>query len=97
MKSLVIEHFDNFRCEVNLRSHDFEDKQTRPTCQLKSSVSARVEYSVDWIRLLVQRYNQTGPHAIGDQRHHNPGQARLLTPDQETTLGMWLDAAAPRG
>jgi len=54
-------------------------------------------YSADWIRLVVQRYNQAGPNSIGDRRHNNPGQARLLSPDQEAELGRVLDEAAQRG
>ena len=54
-------------------------------------------YSVKWIRLVVQRYNPAGPDRIGDQRHSNPGQSRVLNPEQENALGQWLDAAAQRG
>jgi transposase len=54
-------------------------------------------YSAAWIRQVVQRYNQAGPDSVGDRRHHNPGQARLLSPEQEGELGAVLDAAAARG
>lgn len=35
-------------------------------------------YSVIWVRILVRRYNEGGPAAVGDHRHHNPGGAPLL-------------------
>jgi len=30
-------------------------------------------YSRNWIQQLSRRYNEAGPEALGDQRHHNPG------------------------
>lgn len=43
-------------------------------------------YSVIWVRALVRRYNEGGPEALEDQRHHNPGQPRLLCAEQEAEL-----------
>lgn len=43
-------------------------------------------YSVLWVRKLVRRYNEGGPETLKDQRHHNPGQPRLLRAEQETEL-----------
>ena len=30
-------------------------------------------YSRGWIQQLARRYNASGPEALGDRRHHNPG------------------------
>ena len=62
-----------------------------------AAVAEVTGYSADWIRLVVQRYNQAGPDSVGDRRHSNPGQARLLSPEQEVELGHVLDDAAQRG
>jgi transposase len=35
-------------------------------------------FSVIWVRILVRRFNEGGPEAVGDHRHHNPGGAPLL-------------------
>ncbi len=43
-------------------------------------------YCVDWIRKIARRYNAAGPQAIGDKRHDNPGQKRLLSAAQEAEL-----------
>jgi transposase len=43
-------------------------------------------YSRDWIYKLVRDYNQHGPAALGDQRHHNPGATPLLNDMQQAQL-----------
>lgn len=52
-------------------------------------------YSVVWVRKLVRRYNEGGPEALGDGRRHNPGQPRLLTPEQEAELDRVLREEKP--
>jgi len=52
-------------------------------------------YSVIWVRTLVRRYNEGGPEALEDQRHHNPGQPRLLSAEQEAELDHLLRSAPP--
>ncbi|HEV2132547.1 MAG TPA: winged helix-turn-helix domain-containing protein [Longimicrobiaceae bacterium] len=51
-----------------------------------ADIAEAVGYSIIWIRKLVRRYNEGGPPALEDQRHHNPGQPRLLSPEQEAAL-----------
>ena len=60
-------------------------------------VAAMTGLSVGWIRRLVGRYNEHGPEAVGDQRHHNPGAAPVLTAAPEVELGQALDGPAPHG
>jgi transposase len=60
-------------------------------------VAAITGYRVGWIRALVRRYNVGGPERIGDQRHHNPGQSRLLTAAQEQELKALLEQAQAAG
>ncbi len=47
-------------------------------------------YCPDWIRKLARRYNQGGPDAMGDQRHHNPGGQWLLSEEQKAQLDQVL-------
>lgn len=47
-------------------------------------------YGVSWVRTLVRRYNREGLAAMRDGRHDNPGQARLLNPEQEAALAQRL-------
>lgn len=54
-------------------------------------------YSGVWIRKLVQRYNESGPAAMEDQRHHNPGQPRLLSRADESALVYALEHEVPPG
>ena len=60
-------------------------------------VAAITGYCVDWIRKLVRRYNAQGQAGVGDRRHHNPGQKRLLNSDQEAALRQCLEQAQARG
>lgn len=60
-------------------------------------VSQVTGYSADWIRILVNRYNALGSLAVGDGRHANPGQARLLNAEQEAQLEQELAAAEREG
>jgi transposase len=54
-------------------------------------------YCVDWIRKIVRRYNADGPGVVGDGRHHNPGQPRLLSAAQDAELLGELEKAAVAG
>ena len=54
-------------------------------------------YSRDWVYKLVRRYNQEGASAIGDQRHHNPGQPTLLDDVQQAQLLQALEEAPRDG
>ncbi len=36
-------------------------------------------YCLNWIHILVRRYNQQGPQALVDQRHRNPGATPVLS------------------
>ena len=48
-------------------------------------VAAVTGDTVNWVRSLAQRYNQTGPAGLGDQRHRNPGRVGLLSMTQRAT------------
>lgn len=61
------------------------------------TVSTMTGYSVPWIRTLVKRYNAEGERAVGDQRHHNPGQPQLLNAKQQAQLRKLLLVAAECG
>src|ERR671913_1370103 len=45
-------------------------------------------YSRGWIQQLARRYNASGPEALGDRRHQNPGAKHraLLTEEQQEEL-----------
>jgi transposase len=60
-------------------------------------VAAITGYCVDWIRQLVRRYNAQGSAGVGDQRHHNPGQKRLLNSAQEAELRQCMEQAQADG
>ena len=45
----------------------------------------------------MRRYNQDGPQALGDRRHHNPGGTFLLSPEQQVQLHQALDEPPPDG
>ena len=62
-----------------------------------SEVAAVTGYGVDWIRKLVRRYNAGGLVAVGDGRHHNPGQPRLLSAEQDAELLAELAKAVAAG
>lgn len=51
-------------------------------------------YSLNWIRTIAQRYNAAGTAGVGDQRHHNPGAAPLLSTTQQEELRTALQRAA---
>lgn len=59
--------------------------------------AAVVGYSVDWVRQVVGRYNGSGPAALGDRRHANPGAAPLLSLEQQAELRAALAGPAPDG
>jgi transposase len=56
-------------------------------------------YSRGWIQQLARRYNASGPEALGDHRHHNPGarDRALITPDQRDELREALRKPPPDG
>ncbi|MCT7949779.1 helix-turn-helix domain-containing protein [Ancylothrix sp. C2] len=54
-------------------------------------------YSLDWIRKIVRRYNQTGIEGLGDRRHDNPGGEPLLSEAQQAQLWQALHGPAPDG
>lgn len=49
----------------------------------KQQVAETTGYSLYWIGQIAKRYNEDGPDALGDRRHHNPGAEGLLTPEQK--------------
>ncbi len=54
-------------------------------------------YSEEWVRVILHRYNATGPEGVGDRRHANPGAAPLLNPTQRERLRVALGGPAPDG
>jgi transposase len=56
-------------------------------------------YSRGWIQQLARRYNASGPEALGDRRHQNPGakDRALLTADQQEELREALKKPPPEG
>jgi transposase len=54
-------------------------------------------YCLAWIRTIAHRYNQSGPQALGDRRHSNPGGNFLLSPEQQAQLEQALETPAPAG
>ncbi|MFN8678767.1 MAG: winged helix-turn-helix domain-containing protein [Thermomicrobiales bacterium] len=62
-----------------------------------TEVSPLVGFSAEWVRLLVHRYNATGPEALGDGRRHNAGHVPLLDATQQAALRDALGGAAPDG
>ena len=65
--------------------------------QLSHQVATVTGYSAHWIRTIARRYNQQGPDAIGDQRHHNRGGKPLLNDEQQAYLLQALEGPAPGG
>src|SRR5688572_30517493 len=51
-----------------------------------AQVAAVTGYTVNWIRIMVRRYNQQGPAGLDDRRHRNPGARGLLSSAQRTAL-----------
>ena len=54
-------------------------------------------YSRNRVYILVRKYNQQGPEALGDKRHHNPGQPPLLDEIQQAQLWQVLQEQPPDG
>jgi transposase len=56
-------------------------------------------YTRGWIQKLSRRYNEGGPEALSDRRHHNPGAANraLLNPEQREELYEALRGPPPDG
>lgn len=56
-------------------------------------------YGRTWIQKLSRRYNEGGPQALGDKRHHNPGATHraLLNPKQREELSEALKEPPPDG
>jgi len=56
-------------------------------------------YSRGWIQQLARRYNASGPEALGDRRHQNPGakERALLTEVQQEELREALKKPPPDG
>jgi transposase len=65
--------------------------------RLTAEIAAVTGYSREWIRTIVGRYNAEGPNGVGDRRHHNPGQAPLLSPALRAELEVALEQRAPDG
>ena len=59
--------------------------------RLSEEIASVTGYSLTWIRTIVRRYNTQGPTGVGDQRHHNPGQAPLLSPALRAELEQALE------
>ena len=64
-----------------------------------SEVMERTGYSRGWIQQLARRYNASGPEALGDGRHRNPGakERALLTQEQQEELSEALKKSPPDG
>jgi transposase len=64
-----------------------------------SQVMEVTGYSRGWIQQLARRYNASGPEALGDRRHQNPGakERALLTADQQEELKEALLKPPPDG
>jgi transposase len=62
-----------------------------------NDVAAITGYSTVWIYTIVRRYNAEGAAGVGDRRHHNPGQAPLLSPELRAELEQALEQPAPDG
>lgn len=60
-------------------------------------VSGVTGYSRRWVYLLLQRYNQQGPEALGDRRQSNPGKPTQLNDVQRAQLWQVLSQPAPDG
>ena len=58
-------------------------------------VAEATGYSLRWIRVIANRYNQQGEAGVGDQRHHNPGAQALLDEVQQAQLLQAIAAPIP--
>ncbi len=58
-----------------------------------SQVMEVTGYSRDWIHKLARRYNEDGPHSLGDRRHRNPGarDRALLSEEDQRQLSRALE------
>lgn len=54
-------------------------------------------FSLVWIRIVVRRYNEGGPGAVGDHRHHNRGQSPLLNGALQAELARTLEQPPEEG
>jgi transposase len=64
-----------------------------------SQVMESTGYSRGWIQQIARRYNASGPEALGDGRHQNPGarERALLTQEQQEELREALKKPPPDG
>jgi transposase len=64
-----------------------------------SQVMEVTGYSRGWIQQLARRYNASGPEALGDRRHQNPGakERALLNAEQQEELQEALKEPPPDG
>ena len=56
----------------------------------QEAVATATGYSTRQIRIITRRYNQGGPAALGDRRHHNAGAKPRLDPDSQAELTLAL-------
>ena len=60
-------------------------------------VAAVTGYSLPWMQAIATRYTIQGAEGISDGRHRNPGQAPLLTAEQQQELVRVLEGPGPEG
>ena len=48
-------------------------------------------YGLSWIRTIAHRYNEGGPHGLGDRRHGNPGAQAILSAELQQQLAIYGD------
>ena len=51
-----------------------------------TEVAAILSFSARWVRLLRKRYNEQGPHSLGDRRQDNGSAPAILTPEALSSL-----------
>ena len=61
-----------------------------------AQVAEFLSFSTRWIRLLINRYNQDGPEALGDRRAGNGAAPKILTPAALAALKERVKNAARR-
>jgi len=61
-----------------------------------AQVAELLSFSTRWIRLLINRYNQDGPEALGDRRAGNGAAPKILTPAAGGAQGAGQNAARRR-